>query len=143
MTTIVYRDGVLASDSQCGCGGMIEGSTKKITQAKDGTMGGLAGDLSSCTKFLDWVESAERAKTDPPNTGEDEGLLIKPSGEVFVAHNGVLSKLDAPFAILGSGARLAAGAMAMGASAKKAVKIACEFDSGSGGKIQAYRLPGK
>jgi ATP-dependent protease HslVU (ClpYQ) peptidase subunit len=47
---------------------------------------------------------------------------------------------DADFIAIGSGANLAMGAMAAGASAKKAIKIATQYDIYTGGELQNAQL---
>lgn len=49
-------------------------------------------------------------------------------------------KVHASFYAIGSGRRLAIGAMAAGASAKEAVEIACRFDTHSRGPVNAARV---
>lgn len=149
MTTIAYRDGMLAADSQVnGAGGRL-GFTTKVGRAPDGTIGAVAGQLRDTAAFVQWLEAG--AEGDPPHLFDEDadGILIRPDGTTFAVEAtsdgkpAVLSPMQAPFLACGSGWRYALGAMAMGADAVKAVEIAAQFDTGTGGPVQLTALPGR
>jgi ATP-dependent protease HslVU (ClpYQ) peptidase subunit len=83
--------------------------------------------------------------------GADPLLRQKIVGELallVVLANGHLYYIDEPlvplryhrkFQAIGSGLEYATGAMAMGADAKEAVRVAIKFDSDSGGRIHTMK----
>ena len=134
MTTIAYRDGVMAADTALIGGGVVEGAFKKIAQSH-GTDGpttiGCAGSAGYFQPFVDWV----RGKGEKPAPDKDDGfdaLVVRPDGSVEAYDRLMVAlPIEAPFHAIGSGKELARGAMAAGATAEEAVKIACLFDTGS------------
>lgn len=144
MTTIAYRDGVMAADSLVTGHGIRMGSLAKVIRAKDGTLAGAAGNTLDSAKLLTWVRlmGAECRDNDvPPTEDKDTSLLIAyPDGivEWIGAHDGRVA-VDAGFHAIGSGGEIAIGAMAFGATAEQAVEIACRFDVWSGGPVQVER----
>lgn len=138
MTTIAYRDGVLASDSLVSSGNTRAGEVRKI--ARHGNlMGGISGPLDAAEKFLRWIESG--CEGDCPQLGDgSDAILIRGRKTFYVGPSGTVVPFRAPFAATGSGENLAIGAMAMGASAIEAVKVAIRFDEGSGGRIASLTL---
>lgn len=148
MTTIAYRDGVLAADSLV-CGDNTRwGAKTKIVRARCGIMGGASGDASAAAHYLEWVESLEKEpqpEAAPDTTHGVDGLLISRDGSVWCWTGGMsLFRMELPegetFTAIGSGAKLAMGAMAMGASAERAVEIAIKYDIYTGGRITTLAL---
>jgi hypothetical protein len=158
MTCVVFKDGILASDSQLvSRSWTCVGDFKKIgTHTVDGvTYGyGATGETAYCQKFSDWIHSPAFALwlsdgSGHPNlepAGKDEvctGILFKPDGScVRFEGNYPPFTLRAPFYAFGSGDALAMGAMAAGATAHEAVEIACKFDVLSNGPVQSMPLVG-
>jgi ATP-dependent protease HslVU (ClpYQ) peptidase subunit len=152
MTTIAYRDGVLAADSQCQAGGRILGETRKITRIdkvdKPEMLVAVAGNLDKCQVFKQWCETGY--PRNPPNLkeiseNEDFGafVIINTEPTIIVYEyetNCVGVPIRAEFRALGTGADFAIGAMAMGASARKAVEIATKYDIYTGGEIRELRF---
>lgn len=94
----------------------------------------FAGDGAA---FRRWCE-AGRPDDDKPSLGESFYGLVVESDRTIRIYDQRLGwfKLAAPFHAIGSGHELAIGAMAAGASAIEAVKIAIQYESGCGGPIQ-------
>ena len=139
MTTVVYRDGVLCSDSQCSVSGCIQpGSMKKIWRVKNRLVSGT-GDANRIQLFLRWVEGGMRGKA-PEMGDQSDGILIESDGRVREFEGVGEVYLDAPFYAWGSGMPAALGALYMGAAAERAVEIAILVDPGSGGATQSLRL---
>ncbi|WP_295198738.1 hypothetical protein [uncultured Brevundimonas sp.] len=145
MTTIVYRDGVLAADRRAYSGDKKGiGAKTKIHRLDDGTLWGV----SSCNVGADalikrWVEAGcEPVGSDQLKPESFELLLVRPTGEIFYA-NGNLDlsgPLTADYFAIGSGDHFAMGAMAMGASAIRAVEIASDLDVWSGEGMTVLEL---
>ena len=58
----------------------------------------------------------------------------------FESESSAPCRIRAKFLAIGSGAAVALGAMAAGADAKQAVRIACQFDAHTKGPVKAYKL---
>lgn len=143
MTIVVYRDGVIASDSAIHLGNTRLGSVRKIARGPDGSLGGAAGDANSLAKFVDWIRDGEREPFG--QLGGDlypDALIVRPSGALFyTGHLGTPYRVTGvPWLLVGCGATVALGALHMGATAKEAVKAAIRWDSGCAGDIQILTL---
>lgn len=140
MTTIVYRDGIMAADS---CVSYNDAKTAAVTKIweVEGTLIGVSGSLSALAMVRSVVTDAGSIW---PAMARDEhcsGIMVAPSGVIhFVGSNGIPIEVDAEFHAIGSGAELAIGAMAAGASAAEAVKIAIQYDCFSAGPIDILSL---
>ncbi len=143
MTTIAYRDGIMAADSKISDRGCYVGSTQKIFRADDGTIGGMAGCLGDLGIFRDWLLSG---RVGPCEFMDDssEALFVTPDGRVWNAfHGGRIFEITGPsYFAAGSGFRIALGAMAAGASAAEALRICCDLDSETRTPIWVERIAG-
>lgn len=138
MTTIAYRGGVLAADTQVNSGnGNRAGSVHKIGATKDGYRWAFSGALQMQAACVSW---AERREGLPP---EIDGvfILIDPAGRHREWWGQGWLEVADPQAAWGSGERIARGAMFAGASAVEAVRAAIALDPESGGKITVLRRP--
>jgi len=130
MTTIVYRDGILAADTAVFDRGTYCGQAIKITSAPSGLVAGSAGCMGDAAALRDWV--LDGAAGDPPKWRDEdsEGILIQ-NGVVYWIGPGQkkIAYDAAPYIAIGSGFQVAMGALAMGASAERAVEIACDLDN--------------
>jgi hypothetical protein len=138
MTTVVFRDGVLAADSQCSAAGWRQpGGMTKIWRVKKRLVSGT-GDVSRMHAFLRWVDGGMKGK--PPEMTEGSGIIVEPDGTVREFEAAGEMSFDAPFYAWGSGMPAALAALYMGASAERAVEIAMLVDPRSGGATQSMRL---
>lgn len=139
MTTIAYKDGVLAADTRATIGDVIDPSEhKKVFRLKNGALVGSAGTpgetrviLKKLRKNPDDFESIKS----PNNV-----IYIKPDGKIFEHDGSGWSPINAKYAAIGSGHLPALVAMRLGKSAREAIKIAIEFDKNTGGKVRSVRL---
>jgi ATP-dependent protease HslVU (ClpYQ), peptidase subunit len=147
MSTIAYRDGILAADSQVTDQGSRVGSTTKCGELPGGHRWAFVGNLQLMWTFAKWceraLESAEEAPWDanaPSWTDNDAiGILIFPDGKVSEYEGRGWLRTDAEFFAWGSGRNIALGAMAAGKSATEAVEIACSIDVYSSGPVTTLR----
>lgn len=139
MTTIAYRDGVMAADSLSTSDGIAMGTVAKAIRREDGAMCGAAGSTSLIRALLAWFENGEGGdKPDLKDNGA-QALIIRPTGSTEWHDEFGFHVISAPFFAIGSGRDVALGAMAAGASAEEAVEHAIRFDINSGGPIVVVR----
>lgn len=134
MTTITFKDGVLAADSQATRDNTRTGFATKLFRLDDGERAALLGCAADAYALLDWY----RAGKDRPQPEAKEGSLVvvEAGGEIMIYQDGYHQPAPtAPFHAWGSGMDFALGAMWAGASAKEAVEIAVGLDTYSGGPV--------
>jgi len=143
MTTIAYRNGVLAADTAMCMGGNMIGSTVKIARRFSGDMAGASGDASYNRAFLDWFENGEDGP--PPEAKEDSQCIDR--GVIFRAKSTKIEvyeprgrfTITAEYYAFGSGKAEALGAMFAGADAYDAIRAAVALDPHTGGEITVLR----
>lgn len=140
MTTIAYRDGVLAADTMVSRDGMVSGYTVKV-ERRGPIFAAYAGNCAMGQAFLDWFRKG--MKGDPPPMVDGDcscaGILIADDAIIEWSGQPRPDWIKAPFAAWGSGAQFALGAMAFGATAESAVYAAMTLDHGTGGRVTALR----
>lgn len=140
MTTIAYRDGVLAADTlMCSGDSKLAGVTK-IAQGPGGRMGGACGTAAFLGGWLAWLTGDGNRPT--PVRGDNQndcGLVIWPDGRIEVFEDGGSFVVTAPYFAMGSGRPEALGAMFAGADAETAVRAAMAHDCHSGGETTLLR----
>lgn len=142
MTTIAYKDGVLAADTRCTIDDVIDQSEhKKVFHLKNGALVGLAGDLGVITAVL------KKLRRDPDDfevikveKKELNAIYVRADGKVFEKDSNGWIPVTAKYAATGSGYLAALVAMRCGKSAREAIKIAIEFDKNTGGKVRSVKL---
>lgn len=139
MTTIAYKDGILASDRQTTCGNSRKECAKMW--AVKGAVIAVAGVLSDGLKFRDWWQSGK------PDNGwhinDDTTIVVVDlnTGElVEYDSNMVPMQVWGQFDSWGSGCDLAMGAMEAGADAVRAVDIGIRHDAYSGIGLSVLNL---
>jgi hypothetical protein len=144
VTTIVYRDGVMACDSQVTCSEVKYAKAKKIRKLGDGSLLGVSGNWAAAYRLLMGVREDG---TIPPallETTKGAGaLFIRPDRSMWCIEGGKgggVYPVLGPYLADGSGFLAAMAAMMGGADAVKAVQIACELDVNSSLPVYAERL---
>lgn len=148
MTTIAYKDGVLAADSMM-TGGSVPfrfATVDKIAHCNDrAVIGAAAGHYRAYPTFLEWIKDGAVGNA-PQVEEEAEGVLIRACAgkapEIWLWSGGqTLIRLpDDAFVALGSGERFALGAMYAGADAIDAVRCGIFYDSASGGAVNHIKI---
>lgn len=153
MTTICYRDGVMAADTRVTVdshhGGARVFRCEKLyrVRVRNGkrevpAIVGLAGGAFDGLAFLDWLVGTD---PEPPQRlieGEADfsALVLNQHGlfeyDKWCRPERVLEK----FYAIGSGAKAALGALHMGASARRAVAVAARIDPYTAAPIVTMRL---
>jgi ATP-dependent protease HslVU (ClpYQ) peptidase subunit len=158
LTTIAFRDGVLASDSKISSGSdVFVGEFKKVFKLvveeqlswverlvfrkephQIEYLIGAAGTLSDIQEYIGCMFlGEERTKGDYDcsllaiQQDEDGGYIIRKYDGGLRGH-----VVNAKYASIGSGYEIALGAMYQGASAEEAVAAAMYHDNTSGGELQ-------
>ncbi len=140
MTTIAWRFDTLAGDSATTESGTLISLAPKVHKLKSGAIVGYAGDADSRAlhKLLDKVKRPEEL----PSVSklrelkqDHAAIIVFPSGKVYAIDVGNdkgdycgVCEIVAEYYAIGSGGLVAMAAMAAGASAMKAVSIACDLD---------------
>lgn len=144
MTTVAYRDGVMAADTLVSSGDILRGETSKLWRMADGSLLGLCGQAGFGDVIVAWLHGGANYGERPviPDDANMWGLWVRPDGTVYAMSSRlVLAPVEATFHAIGSGNELALGAMSMGASAEEAVEVAARFDLYTGGRIDKIALP--
>jgi hypothetical protein len=139
MTTIAYKDGVLAADTLATSNCLRDNYGTKIWRVGK-LLVAASGNKACCLRFRTWV--ADGMEGESPFEGADlgNGLVIAPDGNIVCWGENGPWPVTVPFYTLGSGYQLALGALAAGASAIEAVKIAAEYDTHTGGEVESLTL---
>lgn len=131
MTTIIYRDGVLVADTAVFDRGCYCGQAVKIHKLPNGTMFGCAGALGDMSRFREWMGKGAPIEERPAfsQDNDSEALIVRPDGTVewFGATDTIAVVGD--FHAIGSGFRIAMGALAHGATAEEAIAICADLDN--------------
>lgn len=141
MTTVAYKDGIMAADRQTDVPSGNAGVTK-LKRRDDAVYAGT-GCSSDIAALADWYFSNRMAlakytarKNDDPNA---ELLVMHDDGRVFWTGWGCSPSEVSGFVAIGSGAEYAVGAMARGAHPGEAVEIAARFDESTGQGVDVAR----
>jgi len=143
VTTIAYRDGVLAADSRVTSDNIITGSSTRKIVKRGPVLAATCGTAAMGREFLCWVERG--CPGDMPDIvhKRDSGwscwaFLSTPLGNFLLQEPGLV-RVHGDYFAMGSGRELALGAMAYGASAEQAVAAAIMHDNNSGGPVHILR----
>lgn len=155
MTTIAYRDGVMASDSQMTAQNIKTQKYNKLHRLRGGALLGQSGD-ADIRSLLSILQGSKTDKHIPSGSmlaslkADLECILVLPNKHIWVVYTGMIKDTEFweggavrcldPFITAGSGGQLALGAMEAGASAIEAVKIACRRDTFSGLPVRSLSL---
>lgn len=140
MTTIAYKDSVIAYDSRCLCGSTIVDDDFDKHREVDGVHFFFTGSTSDYSKLIErYFGKREDFKTRSTALVYDSGKIVtigicKEDGYYINPE-----RLDNPVAT-GSGEEYALTAMDCGLSAKEAVKMAMKRDTGTGGRIRTFKI---
>lgn len=140
MTTIAYRDDVLAADTQITCGSQIDGWATKIYRLGS-VLYGATGSSGLTEAFKSWLCRGMVGEAPALKDGEStaNGYIFPGGNRVVWRYENVWCSHEAPFFAYGSGGEIALGAMLAGATAEQAVRAAAERDTNTGGAITVLR----
>ena len=154
MTTIVYKNGILAADTQETVGGVQRRCNKlfRVKRKDDTFIIATAGNSYTGMMFVDWFRKGSMQEDVPDLTNLDadeedfECLVWESKSAKLWSVNRLFHMIevnleDHPFYAIGSGADVAYGALAMGSSARRAVEIACEWEIHTGLPVETMKCP--
>lgn len=144
MTTIAYRKGAMAADSRVTtedeAGGARVFSCVKLFR-KGKAIIGLQGESEPGIVFLDWYGSGkDRPEILVHGDADFTALVLTRRGLFEYGKYCTPERVIEPFYAIGSGTKVALGAMHMGADARRAVQIACKVDPYTAGPILTMSL---
>lgn len=151
MSTVVYKDGKMVSDSRSFSGSPHPiGSRQKIWRHNNGLFAICAGTHGESSQVRDHLTNlisltGMHSIMLPFHFGGQVLTVNKRNEKEYDVHylsggQSFVGPLSAPFFTIGSGAQYAYGALAAGATPEEAVKIAIEADIYSGGDLQILEL---
>jgi ATP-dependent protease HslVU (ClpYQ) peptidase subunit len=147
MTTVAFRDGVMASDSQGNdaCVGIVKLQKlfRKKIKNKEHIIG-VAGHWEAALLFIDWYGTTDKDLFDrllrlPEDSGFD--ILIWTGKRLLCADKLMrMTECNEDYYAIGSGASYAVTAMDCGKTAAQAVGYAIKRDNNSGGRVVTMSL---
>lgn len=145
MTTIAYKNGVLAADTSVTSNAVYVANTLKIHRVNGWLVGG-SGSVGAHYSVSRWLEAGADFKK-PVDWGSVEdaaSIIVSPGGALYHTDTGSgwVVPEQTPFVACGSGADFARAAMLLGCSARDAVAVAIQLDLYSGGRIVWLNLDG-
>lgn len=143
MTTIAYRDGILAADTQETNGG-LRLLCRKLDKWPDGRVVACAGNSVDFILFREYILGLAKKKKSTPDLHKGFEALIIDDGEVYEAgRDCVFQQVHATYKAIGGGHAVAAAAMHIGLSAKDAVILAGELSEGTNTMVDTYNIKTK
>lgn len=139
MTTIAYDGTWLCVDSQSSMGDLLSSRTRQKMWFDVGNFlcVAVAGETATYRPIIEWLRGGA-----DPDGWKDWGAVAW-----AVRHDGVVERYASGYPEEvngidsdGSGAELALGAMAAGATAIKAVSVAIDYDLHSGGEVKSFNI---
>lgn len=145
MTTIAYKDGIMAADTAATSGNAKLLGVTKIAKHKDGLLCGGAGTLVTIAQIMRTLHTFKGyddivAAVNDMMDEDSQFLLADQRGRVFIIEAGGIAQVRTKFISIGTGSAYAMAAMHMGADAKEAVQVARKFDIFTGGRIMSLSL---
>lgn len=141
MTTIAYRDGIMAADDSCWACDTRTYNVKKLYRLKEGSLLGISGNLAAATRLIAFLQSDESKP--PPRLAGASAILVRQNGRIFKFEDGTaIPMLRTKYIAGGSGFMVALGAMHAGATAVEAIKAAIAHDNSTQGRVYSLKLRG-
>lgn len=138
LTTIAYRDGVMAADTQATDYNAIS-RVQKLWRLPDGGVVGVCGETRRCYAGVKWLLDGE--KGDPPSIEGAYLIIVRADGTIWVAEGEFPAYPVMGDAIAhGCGRDAAVMAMRLGKSAVEAVFEACGQDAMSSPPVQSLEV---
>lgn len=145
MTTVAYRNGVIAADTGLTGGSLQDCEIDKIVKREDGAVAGAAGAAGEAWWIVAFLEWFKTSKGDAPVSKDfNTGLIVDRRRKITLVESGDgvarPYQIRAKYYAIGSGRQIATGALFVGAHPIDAVKAAMAHDDGTYGKIETYKV---
>jgi ATP-dependent HslUV protease subunit HslV len=143
MTTIAYRDGIMAADSGVWHGDGMNPWATKVAKGNDGVLYGLTGNAAEASNYIAWVKggyTGDEPKARSLNDGDNSSfvVVIAKAGDPIRLRTAYGDEMyDAPYISIGGGSQACYGAMYVGADAPTAIKAAIEHGASAIGNVQS------
>ena len=141
MTTIAYKDGIIAYDSRVSAGGTIyDDNCDKRVKVED-TYFFFVGETAGEADLADWFLHRKRTE----QLGDTHAMVFYGGALYTIGYDkkkGYYSNPErlANVTAIGSGSICALTAMDLGCTAREAVKMAMKRDTATGGRIRTHTL---
>ena len=134
MTTVAYKNGIIAADTKSFCGHEVSpGHSVKIARNNVGHVIGFCGVRAAGEKLI--REFLAGSPVDWRNMPKEESaVIVSREGELTHYDSYGDCRLYVPYYAIGSGSAVALGALHAGATAIAAVRAAIEHDDSSAGE---------
>jgi len=144
MTTVVFRDGVVATDSRITLSDYVTPTEiqKLFRHPYDGVIA-ICGYPTAAMRLVEWLCEGGIDAGHQPDIGETSRVIHfhQNCRRITVYEEKGSYVVDTPtFMAWGSGMSVALGALHAGADAQEAVVIASRVDPHTGGKIQVMKV---
>jgi hypothetical protein len=141
LTTIAYRDGIMAADSACLAENTHEHDIRKIFRV-GGALIGCCGSVYVIERFKAWLKAGADPEAKPSIRDGFEAVIVRASGKIFTFDSYGEHAIEAltTYVAIGNGAEIALGAMFAGADARKAVQAAVKHNALTKGPVRCYKL---
>lgn len=141
MSTIAYRNGIVAADMQLNIGDHIEAvlvNKIKKGKAKNGRnmITGAVGEAAIANEFIhwaiDWYSRHDNLAAGPLKEGVTAFIIFQDRQLLLIDDGHIIDTKAPDFIAFGSGRTYATGAMEFGASALSACDVAAKYDPFTG-----------
>jgi ATP-dependent HslUV protease subunit HslV len=135
MTTVAYRDGVMAADSSCWEGSTNAHSVRKVWKIRKCLIG-CSGNMSDIHAFVRWIKDGA-IEEEYPRMKQLAAIVATSDGKVCSFESGSFHPIPVvgKYCSVGSGADVALGAMHHGATAVEAIRAARHHNEATKGRI--------
>jgi hypothetical protein len=118
------------------------GRVQKIERLADGSLIAACGKASLIRGHIGWLRGQGVIERPPDGASEEDfgAINLRRDGVFSVDHHYQAMRVDADFYALGAHGEFLYGAMAAGASAEEAVRLALKYCGFAGGEVQVERL---
>ena len=144
MTTIAYKDGILAADSRLTTGSTIVASHyNKVRKLDDGRIVAAVGNVAKHDDYIKQLASGEIHNNKLDDDGTDAIIVLYEDRLEAHYNDGIIIYGLNEFYAFGSGSTAALAAMHMGLTAIESVKFASKLDVYTNDVVLAMRFGGK
>jgi hypothetical protein len=143
MSTIAYRNGIMAADSGVWYSDAVTSGIIKLVRSKDSSLYGYIGSLASSQQHAQWIKGGELGPEPlPVESSEHKGranfaaMVVTIEGDIgYLGHEGIEKHGRAMYWACGAENVGALCAMSAGASAIDAIRAVINHTTGARGPI--------